>query len=375
MKCDKAGEFISRLSDGQVIPPEAAQHVGTCQHCRARLSEYLEMGAELRRLASLEQPTTTKEGRWEMEQKLRFAWWRRGTTTMRIPRFAFASMLVAILLLSGGLVLVRARSNNGGGSPVFALAFRVPPENYQRTCFIPPEPNKTCSYSTTLNNGESELGLMVRFVSRSNNRTELGVRAAYESDTTQSNLKRDVEAAPEQIISVQSGQEDEMEVPGLGEIQITGQYLDHQPMVWGSAPNESPAPQNEFAVVDPVLIRGNAVVCDFSRNGYSIEDGYPDAALMIYYPGQGRYLISSVPFEGAVEGAAKMGQIRFSLDGQDYLLMSGMPILRSTHVWVSHDPEYKISEQIQGEPDDQPFFRVRSIKLWMRSQIQQADLR
>ena len=70
-----------------------------------------------------------------------------------------------------------------------------------------------------------------------------------------------------------------------------------------------------------------------------------------------------------------MGQIRFSLDGQDYLLMSGMPILRSNHVWVSHDPEYRISEHIQGEPDDRPFFGVRSLKLWMRSQLQQADLR
>jgi hypothetical protein len=374
MKCDKAGEFISRLCDGQVIPRQAAEHIGVCQHCHARLSEYLEMGAELRRLASLEQPTTMKVGSWEMQQRLGFAWWRRGAATMRIPRFAFASMLVVILLLSGGLVLVRARGNNGG-SPVFALGFRVPPQTYQRTCFMLPEPNKTCTYSTTLNNGESELGLMVRFISRDNNRTELGVKAAYESDSTEFNFKEDVEAGPEKIISVQSGQEDQVEVPGLGEIQITGQYLDHQPIIWGSVPNEPLPPKNEFAIVDPVLIRGSQVICDLSGNGYSIDDGDLDATLMIYYPGEGRYLISTVPFEGAVEGAAKMAQIRFSLDGQDYLLMSGIPILRSNRVWVSHDPGYKISEHIQGQPDDQPFFHVRSLKLWERSQIQQADLR
>ena len=167
---------------------------------------------------------------------------------------------------------------------MFALAFRVPPENYQRTCFILPEPNKTCSDSTTLNNGESELGLMFQFISRDNNRTEFGVKAAYESNSTKFNFKEDVEVAPEKIISVQSGQEDQIEVPGLGEIQITGQYLDHQPIVWGSVPNESLPPENEFAVVDPILIRGNVVVCDFSRNGFSIDDGDLDAALMILLP-------------------------------------------------------------------------------------------
>lgn len=377
MKCDKAGEFISRLCDGQVIPREAAEHVGACQHCRARLSEYLEMGAELRRLVSFEQPTTMKVGPGELEQRLRFTWWRRGAQTMRIPRFAFASMLVAILLLSGGLVLVRARGNNGASSPVFALVFKVPSDNYQGTLFIPPEPNKTETCYTTLNNGEGEFGLKVRFISRNNNRAELGVKAAYESHRNEPDLKEDVEAAPEKIISLQSGQEDQIEIPDLGDIQISGQYLDHQPIVWswGSVPSESLAPQNEFAVVNPILIRGNTVVCDFSRNGYSIADGVPDAALMIYCPGDGRYLISSIPLEGGVEGGAKIGQIRFGLDGQDYLLMSGTPILRSHHVWVSHDPEYKISEHIQGESDDQPFFSVRSIKLWMRSRIQQADLR
>lgn len=218
---------------------------------------------------------------------------------------------------------------------------------------------------------------MFRFISRDNNRTELGVKAAYASESTEFKFKEkeDVEAAPEKIISVQSGQEDQIEVPGLGEIQITGQYLDHQPIVWGSVPNEPLPPEGEFAIVDPVLIRGTQVVCDFSANGDSIDDGDPDAALMIYYPGQGRYLISRVPFNGAVEGGAKMAQIRFSVDGKDYLLMSGMPILRSNHVWVSHEPQYRISEHIQGQPDDRPFFLVRSLKLWEKSQILQTDLR
>lgn len=255
MKCNEAGEFVSRLCDGQVIPPEAAEHVGACGECRTRLDEYLRMGAELRRVASLEQPGMVKGSFWKSKAKVQRVWWRRGAT-MRIPRFAFVSMLSVILLLSGGLVL--------------------------------------------------------------------------------------------------------------------GQYLNHQPVRWGwgtTPATEAMAPKDEFAVVDPVLIRGKQVVCDLSSNGFSIDDGDADATLMIYYPGEGRYLISRVPFSGAVEGSAKMGQVRFALDGENYLLLSGMPIISSDHVWVSHDPQYKLSEHLEGASDDQPWFHVRSLKMFLQPEL------
>lgn len=255
MKCEEAQEFVSRLCDGQVVPREAAEHVGACQECRERLDEYLRIGAEMRRLASLEQQETIRAGAWERARRVRRVEWWRGARTMRIPRFAFVSMLVLILVSSSGFVLA-----------------------------------------------------------------------------------------------------------------VMGQYPDRRPIIWGSTPNEPLPPKNGFVVVNPVLIRGNQVVCDLSTNGYSGDDGDAEAALMIYYPGQGRYLISSVPFEGAVEGAAKLDQIRFTLNGENYLLMSGMPILRSNQVWVSHDPHYRISDHIQarGISDDHPFFRVRSLKLWLQ---------
>jgi periplasmic protein TonB len=54
MRCDEAAEFISARCDGEMIPPTAAEHIGTCAPCHALLEEYMEMGAELRRTASLE---------------------------------------------------------------------------------------------------------------------------------------------------------------------------------------------------------------------------------------------------------------------------------------------------------------------------------
>ena len=54
MKCEEAAEFVSALCDGESIPPEAAEHIGTCETCQARLKEYGEIGMALRRVASLE---------------------------------------------------------------------------------------------------------------------------------------------------------------------------------------------------------------------------------------------------------------------------------------------------------------------------------
>ena len=91
------------------------------------------------------------------------------------------------------------------------------------------------------------------------------------------------------------------------------------------------------------------------------------------YPGEGRYLISRVPFEGAVEGTVKNGQIGFTLDGQDYLLLSAAPILSAEHAWVSHDPQYKLSEHLEGASDGRPWFRVRSLKVLLQPQLGNID--
>lgn len=37
------------------------------------------------------------------------------------------------------------------------------------------------------------------------------------------------------------------------------------------------------------------------------------------------------------------------------------PTTRSEHVWVTHDPQYKLSEHMQGASDGEPVFMVRSL--------------
>jgi hypothetical protein len=64
MKCEEAAEFVSAIYNGERIPRSAAEHVGRCETCHCRLKEYVEIGAELRLVASLELSEESGCGGW-----------------------------------------------------------------------------------------------------------------------------------------------------------------------------------------------------------------------------------------------------------------------------------------------------------------------
>ncbi len=65
MTCEEAAEFVSALCDYETIPQAAAGHIGACASCQARLKEYIEIGVELRRVASLESLEEARPRAWE----------------------------------------------------------------------------------------------------------------------------------------------------------------------------------------------------------------------------------------------------------------------------------------------------------------------
>jgi anti-sigma factor RsiW len=100
--CD-AAEYISALCDGETIPPAAAQHIATCRDCEARLGDYLAMGVDLRRTASLALAEAVPSQTWTKPQNRVATWWQKGWGTMRIPRVAFAILIAGILFLASAL--------------------------------------------------------------------------------------------------------------------------------------------------------------------------------------------------------------------------------------------------------------------------------
>jgi hypothetical protein len=354
MKCEDAAEFVSALYDGERIPREAAEHLGGCDACRERLNAYSAVGAELRRVASLEEHSEVKSGLWEKEERMQSNWWHRGKETMRIPRFAFALMLGMIFLLSGGLLLVRARPAAQG--PVLWLTSKLPPEGKTFQCFLTTsgEPGSDgCGQYRSLPHA-GILSVNIRFVRREGERVELGVKTRYENPPPVFTGAADerLKDVAEETVWIEQGYRQEVPVAGLGPIEMTGEFLDHKPALF-IAPEETVDPQaNEFRIVSPVLIRGKEVVFNLS-GAASIDSEGRGPGVAIYWPGEGRYLISPAPFKGAVAGHVFDSQISFSLEGQDYVLLTAVPATRSENVWIKHEVRYRPSEHMPGADDGQ----------------------
>jgi hypothetical protein len=351
MKCEDAAEFVSALYDGERIPREAAEHLGECEACRVRLSAYSAISAELRRVASLEEPTEVKTGRWKEQERMRLSWWHKGRETMRIPRFAFAFMLGAIFLLSGGLVLVRARPGVPG--PVLWLTSKLPPDGKAFHCAMATDSDGCGHYSQLPHAGL--LSVNVRFVRREGERVELGVKTRYENPppvfTAPYPSADRLKDVAEESVWIEPGGKQEIPVAGLGQIEITGEFMDHKPPSFFEPGDTVDLQADQFRIVAPVLLRGKEVVFNFA--GASSGSEGPGSSVAIYWPGEGRYLISPERFKDAVEGRVSVSQIGFSLEGQDYVLLTAVPVTRSKHVWVKREPGYKPSEHTPGATDDE----------------------
>src|SRR5215469_1383231 len=379
VNCELVKEYVSALCDGEKIPREAAEHIGSCPSCREELNEYAAIGLELRRLASLEESSQVARVDLEQQRETRVGWWQEGLMTMRIPRLAFGVMLITIVALSGGLVLVRARAGSTGGR-FLELKYRVPvspfaPYGRLGICIMRTDGSQKGNTCDFVDHGRTGLLLMNTHVISSLGETaELGIRAKFVPGPGDRQVKYSealFEEIPEKILSLLPGEEQEIEVAGLGKVGLQREYLDHVPSL-AYRPQETLDPNpREFRIVTPVLVRDNEVIAKVDGN--SINTGDADATLMLYVPGEGRYLMSIAPFEGASEGNVHLGQIAFSLDGHDYLLLTSTPITVSEHVWVKQEPEFKPSERMVRQADardDRPMFLVRSLNKLEQQRIE-----
>lgn len=374
MNCELAEEYISALCDGQKISQVAAEHIGRCDRCQLELKEYAAIGAELRRLASLEESAPSAHIDRTLESTKKIGGRQRGLETMKIPRMAFGAMLIAIVALSSGLVMVRARAGAAAGR-FLELKYKTPSAAKPNICVMRADgshKDNTCDF---VDHGRDGLLLMsTRVISNAAGRVKLGIRAKYipvAQDTEVDYSEALFKDVPETLLAVDPGNKQEIQVANLGTLEVEAEYLDHiPPLVYRPQETLDPNPR-EFRIVAPVLVRDSQVIAN--ADGSSIDTGSPDATLMLYVPGEGRYLISSVPFESGVEGSVHLGRVTFSLEGHDYLLLTSMPITVSDHVWVKHEPDFKPSERMvraSDARDDRTMYLVRSLKKLEEQRIQ-----
>jgi hypothetical protein len=374
MNCEQMGEYISSLCDGERIPRGAAEHIGGCKTCCEQLNEYAAIGYELRRLASLDETAPFTQVDWTQSVN-KVGWWQRGLTTMKIPKLAFGVMLIAIIALSSGLVMVRARAG-AAARRFLELKYELPPTGKATICVMRADGSPKDNLCNFVHHGREGILLMnTRVIANSRGPAQLGIRAKYTpgaGDTEVRYSEALFKDIPENLLPLEPGEKQDIQVAGLGTIEVEAEYLDHiPPLVSIPQATLDPNPK-EFRIVAPVLVRDNRVIAN-AGGGSSIDTGSPDATLMLYVPSEGRYLVSVVPFEGAVQGHVHLGQITFSLDGHNYLLLTSMPITVSEHVWVKHEADFKASEHMMRQSearDDEPMFLVRSLRKLQQNRIE-----
>ncbi len=339
MICSEVGEFISALCDGETVPPAAAEHIGGCVMCGARLHEYLALGAEMRRVASLERVEDIPVRSWGKERRTAQSWWTKGWETMRIPRFAFALLLIAIVALGSGLIVTRAKAHTEGS--VLMLTITNTPESETPLRCALSLVDKKLDRCAFLSPPQNMLG--IRILSHSADQIELGIREQYTPTPAKAGSYtasiNDLEKVPEVSYWFRPGEKLEIPIPGARPLNLTGELSDHiPPFVALNHDVEVDPKARELRITSPLLLRGDKVLFDF-EGGSSIQKG--SSVVQMYMPGQGLWALSLRPLEGGVQAEVNMSRIKFDLEGEKYTFLTALPVTREQHIWVLHDPKYK----------------------------------
>jgi hypothetical protein len=359
MKCEEATEFVSALCDGGMIPQAAAEHIGDCAACRTRLKEYAEMGVELRRVASLQAVEETEVKPWEQVPRITPNWWGKGWETMRIPRFAFAVLLAATIVLGSSLVMVRARAHTQG-SVLMLTAKSATGHTVRCALSLKDEKADSCGSVRVVNGGAELFGF--RIISDQGDHIKIGVRARFLPRNPGSGgfSSDQIDGFPETTYWLQVGEKVEAKVEGSDPMIITGELLDHMPTSLSVGGDEQLDPNpGEVRFVAPVLVRSHEVVSDF--DGMTVKSVEKDHGIVLHVPHDGRYLVSSSPLEGAVEGHIKDSRVTFELNGQPYEFLTGAPVAQGDRIWILHLP----NEGNPGKNDEHEFVSSESMTQYL----------
>lgn len=344
MRCDDAREYVSALYDGETVPLQAAEHTAHCADCQELLKRYAETGARLRSYGSLLVAEPVPDRTWLTTKSSKTIWWEKGLQMMRIPRVAFACLILVLLALSSRLALVEVRAHEDGSALMLKL---TPAQGDSISCNVSTidTDHNRCGGLAQIE--KTNLFYGVKAVRRDGSRVLLSIRskitplgpAGYDADT-ESKL-------PEVQSWFTPGER--LLVPGTGELKLalTGQWADHIPVTFGSNQLLYPGP-NEMRLTSPLLLKNDRVAADMANASASCDQ--PGEGVFLYIPGEGRFILSPAEIPGATPGTVQLNRVSFESHGQKYVILSGMPVSREgKKIWVLHDAAYKPSpESMQG---------------------------
>jgi len=333
MNCAEAAECVSALFDGEPVSREVTAHLSDCEKCRARLNDYAEMSADLRDMASAIAPPAISQGQWRLAEPAGATnWLMKWRGTMRIPRFAFALMVIALLALSTGLVLTRATGTYRWFQ--YELLGRDGKKIMSGTAPTNPRGNPYYDVEAGMTYPDGVVWFHLRVVEQVGEAEKIAAKALWVAKGGNAgDFMQRLQNMPEREFLYSPGQDLTIPVDGYGSLEIKGHFEAKLPenVRMGLYPEDG-----TFRISPPVvLVREKELLMkgDMGGGQASIDKSY----FAYGNQAEGWYLFSAKPFAGAVEGTLKMNQIQFTLDGKHYFLFTGDPILfGSVKVWVKH---------------------------------------
>ncbi len=344
MRCDEIQEFVSAIYDGETVPPQAAEHTARCADCRELLQGYAEMGAALRIYGSLLVAEPVPHRTWLTTRKATPTWFRKGFQMMRIPRIAFACLVLLLVGLGSRLALVEVRAHDDGSVLMLKL---TPAKGDTLQCFVSvvATDRDNCAGFAQIN--QTDLTYSIKALKKEGDRVLLSIRSrvgpfgpgGFSPDTESSLPETQTWYTPGQTLSL----------PDTGELKLalTGEWADHIPVTLGSNQLLDPGP-SEIRLSSPLLLKGNQIVGDFAHG--SADADRPGEGVSLYIPGEGRFLLSGTPVEGATSAKVDLNRISFESNGQAYVIVTGTPVSRGKVLWVLHDAAYKPSPETMPGP-------------------------
>jgi hypothetical protein len=306
------------------------------------MEQYIALGAALRREASLDLCALPPSPRWETRTGILTRLWRKGWQTMRVPRLAFAALVLLTLITIGAewkRVRVGAESN---GSVVLVTVQRE-----DKSVFS--------SYALPLdgsNNGYHSMGgvldppkkIEASISIRLAGRVEGGVRLLVKvkaGPITDEIAKADTDdfaQLPEREMILKPGEPLKVAMGDYGTLTLNGEWFDHVPAELGIGIKSIDPGPSELRIYQPVLLKGDMRIGELDGNAHN--SGF-NTSVGLVFPKTGRYLFSLLPIPEAVEGKIDRNRISFEYQGTPYTLLTAAGISRQENVWVKVEPEYK----------------------------------
>jgi len=302
------------------------------------MEQYIALGAALRREASLALGALPPTPHWETRTGILTRLWRKGWETMRVPRLAFA-VLVLVALFMIGAEWKRARVGaESTGSVVVVTVDREDQSVFSSCALSLVDPSKDSMSMGGILDPKKDLGAAISL--KLAGRVEGGVRLLVRTNagpiaTTDTG---DLAKQPEREMILMPGVPLKVAIGNSGTLTLHGEWFDHIPAEVGMGIKSIDPGPSELRIQQPVLLKGDMRIGEIDGN--ADNSGF-DTSVSLVFPKTGRYLFSLSPIQDSVEGKIEKNRIKFEYQGRPYTLLTAAPIAQLEKVWVKVEPDYK----------------------------------